>query len=188
MSISTPAAKVQEILPQLFEASLTPGKPYIQFQLTEEITALIPLEQVHESIIVEATEISLLPSMHESVMGIMNSRNHVFCVINLAQLLMLNATTISSRQYQIIVVRVSSDKTSSESSAKGDSFLGFAVSQLQGIARLTEANLQPAKGNFPDSLNPYLRGAVIVEGQQILVLEPQAIAKTPSLYQLKSEN
>lgn len=182
MSTPTPAAKVQEILPQLFKASLTPGEPYIQFQLTEEITALFPLERVHESIIVEATEISLMPSMHESVMGIMNSRNHVFYIVNLSQLLMLNTTTISSRQYQIIVVRVSPNKTSSESSVKGDSFLGFAVNQLQGIFRLTQEDLQPPSGDFPSSLNPYLRGAVMVEEQQILVLDPQAIATTSSLY------
>jgi len=182
MSKSTPAAKVQEILPQLFKASLTPGEPYIQFQLTDEIAALFPLEQVHESIIVEATEISLMPSMHESVMGIINSRNHVFYVIDLAQLLMLNTTAITSQQYQIIVMRVSPNKTSSESSVKGDSFLGFAVNQLQGISRLTQEELQTPSGDFPHSLNPYLSGAVMVEKQQILVLDPQAIATTSSLY------
>ena len=183
MSTSTPASKVQQILPQLFEASLTPGKPYIQFQLTEQIKAFIPLEQVHESIIVEATEISLLPSMHESVMGIMNSRNHVFCVIDLAQLLMMDSPLISSRQYQIIVIRVSSNKTSPESSVKGDSLLGIAVSDLQGIIRLTAEKLQSPTVDFPSSLTPYICGAVIIESQQILVLDPQAIAKANCLYQ-----
>lgn len=175
MSTSTPASKVQEILPQLFKASLTPGKPYIKFQLTEQITALIPLEQIHESIIVEATDISLLPSMHESVMGIMSSRNHVFCVIDLAQLLQLDSTLISSRQYQILVVRVSPNKTLPETSVQGDSLLGIAVSDLQGITRLTEEEFDLSQGDFPSSLAPYLRGAVVVEEQQMLVLDPQAI-------------
>ena len=184
MSISTPASRVQEILPELFKASLTPGKPYLQFQLTETITALIPLEQVHESIIVEATEISLLPSMHESVMGIMSSRNHVFCVIDLAQLLMLRSTLISSRQYQIIVVRVSSNKTSPEVS-KRNSLLGIAVSHLQGITRLTEEKFQSPTVDFPSSLNPYLLGAVVAEEQQMLVLDPQAIATASALYEIR---
>ena len=185
MSTSTPASKVQEILPQLFKASLTPGKPYIQFQLTEQITALMPLEQVHESIIVEATEISLLPSMHESVMGIMSSRNHVFCVIDLAQLLMLDSTLISSRQYQIIVVRLSPNKSSPETSSQGNSFLGIAVSQLQGITRLAEEKFGSPTEKVPSSLTPYLSGAVVVEEQQMLVLDPQAIAKAPSLYEIR---
>lgn len=181
MSTSTPASKVQEILPQLFEASLTPGKPYIQFLITEKITALIPLEQVHESIMVEATEISLLPSMHESVMGIMNSRNHVFCVIDLAQLLMLDSPLIASRQYQLIVLHVTSHITAPKSSSIGDSFLGIAVGQLQGISRLTEEKIQLHSQDLPASLAPYLHGTVVVEGQQMLVLDPQAIATAPSL-------
>ncbi|ELS03839.1 chemotaxis signal transduction protein [Xenococcus sp. PCC 7305] len=186
MSTSTPASKVQEILPQLFEASLTPGKPYIQFQLTETITALIPLEQVHESLIVEATAVSLLPSMPESVMGIMSSRNHVFCVIDLAQLLMLPSTLIASRQYQIIVVRVLPNKTASESSVKGDSFLGIAVSHLQEITRLTEEKFQSPTVDFPSSLNPYVLGAVNIGEQQMLVLDPQAIATAATLYASQS--
>ena len=184
MSKSTPASKVQDILPQLFKASLTPGKPYIQFQLTEQITALIPLEQVHESIIVEATAISLLPSMHESVMGIMSSRNHVFCVIDLAQLLMLDSPLIYSRQYQIIVLRVSPNETLRGTSVKGDSLLGIAVSHLQGITRLTAEKLQSPIVDFPSSLTPYLCGAVVVESQQILVLDPQEIAKSTALYEI----
>ncbi len=184
MSTSTPASKVQEILPQLFKASLTPGKPYIQFQLTEQIKALMPLEQVHESIIVKATEISLLPSMHESVMGIMSSRNHVFCVIDLAQLLMLDSTLISSRQYQIIVVRVSPNKSSPETSSKRNYLLGIAVSHLQGITRLTEEKFQSPTVDFPSSLTPYIQAAVVAEEQQMLVLDPQAIATTPSLYKI----
>ncbi|MGK7898081.1 MAG: chemotaxis protein CheW [Xenococcus sp. (in: cyanobacteria)] len=185
MSTSTPASKVQEILPQLFKASLTPGKPYIQFQLTEQIKALIPLEQVHESIIVEASKISLLPSMHESVIGIMSSRNHIFCVIDLAQLLLLDSNLTSSRQYQIIVIRVSPNKTLPETSVKRDSLLGIAVSDLQGITRLTEEEFDLSKGNFPSSLAPYLQGAVVVESQQMLVFNPQAIATAQSLYEIK---
>ncbi len=143
------------------------------------------MEQVHESIIVEATEISLLPSMHESVIGIMSSRNHVFCVIDLAQLLLLDSPLTSSRQYQIIVLRVSPNETLRETAVKEDSLLGIAVSDLQGITRLTEEKLQSPTVDFPSSLTPYLRGAVVVESQQILVLDPQAIAKAPSLYQIR---
>ena len=183
ISTSTPAAKVQEILPQLFEATLTPGKPYIQFQLTNKIAALLPLEQVQESMIVEAAEVSLLPSMHESVIGMMSSRNHVFCVIDLAQLFMLDTTLMSSRQYQIIVLRVSTSKNLPENSLNRNTLLGIAVHNLQGIIRLTEEKLQTPEGEIPESLNPYLRGAVITDERQMLILEPQAIAEAPCLYQ-----
>ena len=78
MSASSPAARIQANLQELFQGNSASGSPYIKFQLTSEITALLSMEQVQETSIVDAALITPLPSMPPSVIGIMNSRDRVF--------------------------------------------------------------------------------------------------------------
>ena len=172
MTISSAASRVQANLQELFKGKLSPGDVYIKFQLTSEITALLSMEQVQESLIVEAEKITLLPSMPESVIGIMNSRDRVFCVFDLAQLLTLPSSLIAPRHYQIIVLEVS-DILSTEETL----YLGFAVEQLQGITRFTADKFQvEIPQDLPSSITPYLRGCIQQTEQQLLVLDLKAIA------------
>ncbi|MGF1541456.1 MAG: chemotaxis protein CheW, partial [Pleurocapsa sp.] len=92
MIISSAASRIQANLQELFQANLAPGDAYIRFQLTSDMTALISMEQVQESLVIEAEKITPLPCMPESIIGIMNSRDRVFCVFDLAQLLSLNSS------------------------------------------------------------------------------------------------
>ena len=174
MKTSSPAARIQANLKELFKANLAPGDAYIRFQLTSDMTALLSMEQVQESLIVEAEKITPLPSMPESVIGIMSSRNHVFCVFDLAQLLKLPSRLITPRQYQIIVLEVS-DILSSEQSLH----LGLAVERLQGITRLTSEKFQLPQ-DLPASLTPYVLRCTWEKEQQLLVLDAKAIATTVS--------
>ena len=118
---SSPASRIQANLQQLFKAKLAPGDAYIRFQLTSETTALWSMEQVQESLIVEANRITSLPNMPESVIGIMSSRNRVFSVFDLAQLLTLPSRLIAPRQYQIIVL---------QTTCKQPIYIGLAVTFL----------------------------------------------------------
>ncbi len=74
------ATRVQANLKDLFQANLSPGKAYIKFQLTEDLTALLSMKQVQGSMIIPADKITPLPSMPEPVMGMMSSRDRVFCI------------------------------------------------------------------------------------------------------------
>lgn len=168
MSRSTSASKLQELLPQLFQANLPPGEPYLRFQLTSEITALMSMKQVQESLLVSAEKITSLPNMPESFIGIINSRNHVFSVIDLARMLNLSSAA-SSREHHIIVLQAAS------SSSDRESLLGIAVNRIQGIARLTQEQLESPIEDFPATLTPYLRGCVDEDGKRILVLSAKAI-------------
>ena len=136
------------------------------------------MERVQGSLIVEADKITPLANMPESVIGIMNSRNRVFCVFELAQLLCLPSGLISPRQYQIIVLEVSEILSCQQSL-----YLGLAVNRLQGITRLTADKFQlpqdlPA---LPASLTSYVLGCTWENEQQLLVLDVKAIANTLSL-------
>lgn len=161
MTKSSPASRVQANLQDLFKENITPGDAYIQFQLTSDMTALFPMEKVQESLVVEADKITPLPSMPESVIGIMSSRDRVFCVFDLAQLLTLSSRLISPRQYQIIVLEVS-ELVSADCQKL---HLGMAVKRLQGITRLTSEQINSDLNSLPNSLTSYLQGCVVQENQ-----------------------
>ncbi len=178
--MSSPASRVQAELQELFQANLAPGDAYIRFQLTaaitpplgdsspdksslrSQMTLLLSMERVQESLIIEADKITPLPSMPESVIGIMNSNNHVFCVFDLAQLIQLHSQTISPRQYQIIVLQTITEKPI---------YIGLAVSCLKGIIRVVKENIQFSLEGFPPKIIPYLVGAVEFQGKMLPILE-----------------
>lgn len=151
MSTSSAASRIQANLQELFEGKLASGDAYIKFQLTPEVTALLSMTQVQESLIVEAAKITSLPCMPKSTIGMMNSRDRVFCIFDLAQLLTLASELISSRQYQIIVL-----KTINEPAI----FVGFAVNQLQGITRIPKQQIKTSLKGFPENLTGFICGVV----------------------------
>ena len=174
MTTSSAASRIQANLQDLFKANLAPGDAYIRFQLTSDMTALLSMKQVQESLVVEAEKINPLPSMPESVIGIMSSRDRVFCVFDLAQLLALPSRLISPRQYQIIVLQTTSEQPI---------YIGLAVTRLQGIVRLTTAQIQSSLATFPANLAPYLFGALKEEEKMIPVLAFNPILETVTAVQ-----
>ena len=168
MVTSSAASRIQANLQELFKANLAPGDAYIRFQLTSDMTALLSMEQVQESLLVEAEKITPLSDMPESVIGIMNSRDRVFCVFDLAQLLALPSRLISLRQYQIIVLQTIS---------KQPIYMGLAVTSIQGIVRLPIEQIQSSLDAFPSNIAPYLWGAVNEEETMIPILEFNLISK-----------
>lgn len=173
MTPSSPASRIQSNLKELFKAKLTPGDTYIRFQLTSDMTALLSMEQVQESLIIEADKITPLPSMPESVIGIISARDRVFCLFDLAQLLAMSSQLVFPRQYQIIVVNISD----LIASAHQKLYLGLAVEQILGITRITFAQINSAKDYFTSSLTPYLQGCVTQDDQTIPVLNLAKLAQ-----------
>ncbi|MDJ0649689.1 MAG: chemotaxis protein CheW [Xenococcaceae cyanobacterium MO_188.B19] len=169
MTTSSAASRIQADLQELFKADLAPGDAYIRFQLTSDMTALLSMKQVQESLIVETEKITTLPSMPESVIGIMSSRDRVFCVFDLAQFLALPSRLIAPRQYQIIVLQTTS---------KQPIYMGLAVYRLQGILRLPTAQILRSLESFPSNIAPYLEGVVQEEETMIPILEFNRISET----------
>lgn len=171
MSSSSPAARIQANLQDLFRGNSVSGNPYIKFQLTSEITALLSMEQVQETSIVESALVTPLPGMPPSVIGIMNSRDRVFCVFDLARLLSLPHPLTVPRQYQIIVLQTT-DPTPIQ--------LALAVNTVQGIMRLTAEQIQSSIDDVPANIAPYISGVVTAENIATPVLEFERILETIS--------
>lgn len=181
MSTSTPRSRLQELLPQMFQATELPGQPYLRFQLTAEIKALLSMEHVRESLLVPARQITPLPNMPETVIGLMSSRERVFCAIELDLLFGLRPSPVYSRQYHIVVLRVS-QSSSQQSSSEQELLLGIAVSSILGITRLISENLQLPRKDFASNLKSYLQGYVVEKEERLLVLDARSIINASLLY------
>lgn len=168
MKTSNAVSRIQDNLQELFEAKLTSGDAYIRIQLTSDMTALLSMEQVQESLLINTEKITSLPSMPESAIGIMSSRNRVFCVFDLAQLLALPSPLGSPRQYQVMVLQTIEEQPI---------YIGLAVTRLQGMVRLPVEKIQSSLDAFPSELASYLSGAVIEEETVIPILEFNSIFK-----------
>lgn len=172
-------SRLQTLLPQLFQATQLPGQPYLRFVLTEGVGAVVPMEAVQESLIIPAEQVTTLPNMTPAVIGLMNSREQVFCLVGLAQMLGYPSAVGGLRQYSVIVVRV---PRSEYQSAEGEALLGLSVSQIQGVVRLETAQIQAKTELCPAQLDPYVVGTSQLEGQLTYVLDVPALSAAPSLY------
>jgi positive phototaxis protein PixI len=185
MTTNTTLSRLQQLLPQLFQTVQVSGSPYLRFQLTPETPALVPMEWVQEALLVPASFISPLPNMPAFSIGIMNARDQVFCVIDLAQLLGLSTLPTNPRNYQIVVMSLSAAKNEASdtppSSPLAAKCLGLAVHQVCGVNRFDNNNLRSIIGNIPDCLKSYLTGCFIEGNQEIVVLDSKAIVQTPLL-------
>lgn len=161
MSASSPAARIQANLQELFQSKSTSGTPHVKFQLTSEMFALLSMERVQETLIVQAGQITLLPSMPTSALGIMNARDRVFCVFDLAQLLGLPVRLAVPRHYQVIVLQTTGSTPMQ---------IGFTVNNLQGIVRLTAEQIRAASDAVSPKIKPYTFGEVATEQGTIPIL------------------
>ena len=162
MKTSSAASRIKANLQELFQANLTPGEAYIRFQLSWDMTALLSTEQVEESLVVEADRITPLPNMPDSIIGIMSSRDRVFCVFDLAQLFSLSSGLINPRQYQVIVLQTNEETPI---------YIGLAVNRLQGMVRLPVEKIQSSLDGVAANIASYVSGTVQQAETTIPILE-----------------
>lgn len=160
------SAKIEANIQDLFEAKLTSGESYIRLQITSEISAFLAMEKVQESLIIGAERITPLPNMPESFIGIMNSRDRVFSVFDLALLLKLPTSLFSPRQYQVVVLETKTAKPI---------YLAFAISGLQGMTRLAREQISKSLDEIPAELLPFAIGCVNEQESVLPLLEFEAI-------------
>ena len=174
---STSTARLQQLLPQLFQPERQPGDRYLKFEIAPNWPALIALADVQESSRIPGHTITPLPNLPAGVLGLMNSRNQVLCVIDLAQVLQMPAQRVHRQHYSIVTVHVAS---TSETTADAN-LLALALHDIQGIIRLQREEIASPVDEFAPALTPFLRGCVVQAGQSIPVLDIKAIATAPVL-------
>ena len=171
METASAASRIQANLQELFKANLTSGDTYIRFQFTSQIEALLSMEQVQESLVIDAQKITPLPNMPKSAIGMMSSRDRVFCIFDLAQLLALPSLLDSPRQYQIIVLETIEEKPI---------YLGLAVAAVRGMVRLPATKIESFSNGIDAILAPYVCGTVQQAEKVIPILEFDRIVETLS--------
>ncbi len=183
MAVNTTLTRLQQLLPQLFQPLAVTGDPYLRFQLTPEIPALLSMERVQEAVLVPASSISPLPNLPAFTIGMMSSRDRVFCVVDLGQLLGLPPIAINPRDYQVIVIYLDSIDVREIDPASLSSVkcLGLAVRQISGVVRLEPQQLRSSVGDVPECLTSYLIGSFEEPERRSLLLDAMAIANAPTL-------
>jgi positive phototaxis protein PixI len=107
--------------------------------------------------------------MPVGVLGLINRRSRIFWLIDLAQLLGLQPLTPNLQQYNVALVRV------------GPAALGLAVQEVKGVARFPREAIQSLQGPTSSNLASYLQGMILQPAEVLLVLDGEAIARSPLL-------
>jgi positive phototaxis protein PixI len=176
MTTNTTIAKLQQLLPQLFQPVAVTGDAYLRLQLTPELPALLAMEWVQEAMLVPASAIATLPNVPAFMIGMINARDRVFGVIDLAQFLAVAAPLRPQQTYQVIVVSLAHPA----SPAPGK-LVGLAVSSIQGMTRFAAESLLPVGSEVPELLVPYLQGCLTTGGKQLVVIDLPATLTSSGL-------
>lgn len=155
--------------PQVPQPKAT-GDAYLRLQLDDETPALFPMQYAQEVLIVPGQRLTAMPGMPVGVLGLMNRRSRVFWLVDLAQILGLPPLAPNLQQYNVALMRV------------GQAAMGLAVQEVKGVARFPRELIQSLQGPTPSSLAMYLQGMILQPTEVLLVLEAEAIARSPLLH------
>ena len=160
------------------------GEAYLSFQLDEQNQAVFPMEQVKEVIVVPANQITPMPNMPEYVLGLLARRSRVMWVVDLAQMVTSQPLTSKVSQYKVIIIQVnqaSLQQNTLLTASQTQALFGVIVQEVKGGMRLTPHLIQSPPENLPLNLIPCLRGCVLQPESMLLVLDAEAIARSPIL-------
>lgn len=180
--------RLQQLLPEVFTPKTVSGEQFLRVQLAPELTIALALSWVEESLLLPTHLITPMPNMPPAVLGLMSSKDQVFWVVNLAQLLELPIVLEPSQHYEVVIIRALAPKSdqaaSSEYMNTPDSeelFLGLVVPKIRSSIRLSQEDIISPIGEVDASLHPYISGQVVVDGDVVLVLSAEAIGTARSL-------
>lgn len=141
---------------------------YLKFTLGRQ-AALIPTRQVQEAITIPTARVTPMPNMPPAMLGLINRRSRVLWVTDLALLLGLPVAYPNAQQYNLVLMQT------------GSVLLGLRVHTVEGILSLPARQMQPPPAHVPHSLVPFLEGCVLQAGEVLLVLDAEAILRSPAL-------
>lgn len=158
------------LAPQLNQIEKDLGDTYLRFQLDSQTPAILSVDCVQEVLIVPLGRITSIPNMPKCVLGLLNRRNRVLWVIDLAQMLNLETINTNAQQYNMVIIRV------------GQIPLGLVVQEVKGVTRFTLDCIQSVQGLVSSSLNPYLRGCILQNKEILLLLNAEGIVHSHVLH------
>ena len=178
MTSSTTTDRLKDLLPELFSDQNIEGDSCLRLKLTSELSALIDLNYVQESLVVPSREITRLPNLPEYVLGLMTSRGEVFFAVDLAHLIGLPPEIFNAQQYQVIIVNTSfADEVANSASEQSDksSFLGLVVNHILGVSRVVYDDFDSLNRDIPSELVPFVQGSIKQQDTQYLLLDIKSL-------------
>ncbi|MEL6249733.1 MAG: chemotaxis protein CheW [Cyanobacteria bacterium J06648_16] len=161
LSVSAPTPKPAQ--------PFVPGESFLKFQLTPQITAILPAQVVQEATVLSARRITAMPNMPACLLGLTNRRGQVFWVASLVRLLGLPLATRYRQQYSLVIIQV------------GTSPVALQVDAIEGIVSLPADAIQPPPVHTNSAVLPYLRGCVVHRNETLLLLDAEAILQSSEL-------
>ncbi|MFB8791005.1 MAG: chemotaxis protein CheW [Potamolinea sp.] len=145
------------------------GDSYLKIQFGQQTPAVIPMNRAQEVVILPVGRLTPMPNMPHYIMGLVNRRSRVLWMIDLAQMLGLPGVETNVQHYNIVII------------SNGSATFGMIVQLVEGVLRLMPENIQSPFGQVSVGLVPYLRGCVLQEKEILLVLDAEAICRSPFL-------
>jgi twitching motility protein PilI len=146
------------------------GDTYLKFQLSQQTPAVLSMSRAQEVVVLPVERLTPMPNMPPFVMGLLNRRSKVLWLIDLARMLGLPGDLSNVQHYNLIIIN------------SGSVSLGLIVQAVEGVVRLTPESIQSPLGQVSSGLVPYLRGCVLQEQEILLVLDAEAIMRSPLLH------
>lgn len=147
----------------------TTGEMFLRFQLDEQTSAVVPMLQTQEAIVLPAGRVSVIPNLPSPVLGLFNRRSSLLWLVDLPEILGLEPIDRHAHSYDIALLKV------------GQTPLAVAVRSIQGVVRFAKEDISSPMGSFNPAFTPYLSGWILQEQELVLVLDPEAIIKSKVL-------
>ena len=160
---------VSSVLPTSARSTKKTGEMFLKFRLDEQTTAVVPMTQTQEAIILPAGRVSVIPNLPSPILGLFNRRSSLLWLVDLPETLGLAPIDRHRHSYDIALLKV------------GQTPLAVAVQAIQGVVRFAIEDIESPVGSFNGDFVPYLRGWILQEQELVLVLDPEAIINSGQL-------
>lgn len=139
------------------------GEMFLRFQLDRQTTAVVPMHQTQEAIVLPAERVSVMPNLPSPVLGLFNRRSSLIWLVDLPEILGLEPLDRYCHSHELVLLKV------------GQQPLAIAVRAILGVVRFNQEEIKSPIGSFNPAFTPYLRGWILKEQELVLVLDPEAI-------------
>jgi len=105
-------------------------------------------------------------------------------LVDLAHMLLSTPLPSNIRNYNVVIIRVAQrlqQQNMLVATAHNQALLGLIVPTMKGVVRFPPDSIQTPKGHFAPNLAPCLRGCLLQQDEMLLVLDAEAIARSPIL-------
>lgn len=176
--------RLKQLLPELFNPTLSPGQQFLRLQLSPELIVAIELTWVEESLQLPTQMVTPIPNMPPSVLGLMSAKGQVFWAVNLTEHLNLSIVLKPSQYYEVVVIRTRVANDTANEQTQGISeqqFLGLVIPKIRGPIRLSSDEITLPTAEVDANLAPYVIGQAVVNDEVVLLLNAEVVAATQSI-------